>query len=583
MPILRRAALALVVPALAACAGSSGAPATTAVPAATPTPGALPLKLDPRPTTAAITPADLMTRVYIFADDSMLGREAGTVGNVKGNAYIVRELERLGLEPAGENGTYLQTVPMVRHALPDQASLAVDGQPLSRGSDWLPVPALSAAFPFGGAFQGEAQVIYGGRAGDVASYPSPEQVRGRVVVLSARTTPDGQPTYNFWTQAELARFRGAAAVAVTTLELTPPQIAAYFAEPQTMLAAPAPEAGTPFGLVVSRAAAARLLGADPATLAPGAAGRTVSASLAYVNVPTDEPAQNVVAILPGSDPALRGQYVAIGAHNDHDGLAGTPVDHDSLRAFNTVMRPRGAEDSPGEPTPAERARIRAILDSLRAVNPVRMDSVYNGADDDGSGSMALLEIAENLAAMPTAPRRSTLFVWHTAEEKGLFGSEWYSEHPTVPRDSIVAGINIDMIGRAWPDDLPEAREGGNYVQLIGSRRLSTQLGELVESVNRDRGHAFRLDYSYDAEGHPDQYYCRSDHYNYARWGIPVVFFSTGGHRDYHQLTDEPQYLNYEHFARVTRLIRDVVVATADLPARPVVDGPKPDPYGACRQ
>ena len=584
MSILRRATLALVAPVMAACAGSSGAPSTTAAPAAVPaTAGALPLKLAPRPTTAEITPADLMTRVYIFADDSMLGREAGTAGNIKGNAYIARELARLGLQPAGENGTFFQSVPMVSRALPDQASLAAGGATLARGTDWIPVPPLAAALPFGGAFQGEAQVIYGGRAGDVTSYPSPEQVRGKVVVLAPRTGPDGQPHFNFWTQADLARFRGAAAVAAATLELTPPQLAAYLAGPQTMLVASAPEAGTPFGLVVTRAAAERMLGADPATLKPGAAGRTVRASLEFINVPAEEPAQNVVAVLPGSDPALRGQYVAIGAHNDHDGLAERPVDHDSLRAFNTVMRPRGAEDNPGEPTAAQSARIRAILDSLRAVNPARLDSVYNGADDDGSGSMALLEIAENLAAMPTAPKRSVLFVWHTAEEKGLFGSEWYGEHPTVARDSIVAAVNVDMIGRAWPDDLPEAREGGSYVQLIGSRRLSTQFGDLVERVNRDGGHGFRLDYSYDAEGHPDQYYCRSDHYNYARWGIPVVFFSTGGHRDYHQLTDEPQYLNYEHFARVTRLIRDVTLATAELPTRPLVDKPKPDPYGACQQ
>jgi hypothetical protein len=307
----------------------------------------------------------------------------------------------------------------------------------------------------------------------------------------------------------------------------------------------------------------------------------VRADLAYTNAPAATPAQNVVAILPGSDPALRATYVAIGAHSDHVGLTREPVDHDSLRAHNTVMRPRGAEDEGGTPTSAQRMRIRAILDSLRAVNAPKLDSVFNGADDDASGSMAMLEIAEALVAAPTKPRRSVLFVWHTAEEKGLFGSEHFAEHPTVPRDSIVANINIDMIGRGWPTDLETG--GGNYLQLIGSRRLSTQLGDLVEQVNRDRDYAFRFDYTYDAEGHPDQYYCRSDHYNYARWGIPAVFFSTGGHRDYHQLTDEPQYLNYTHFAHVTTFIGDVLTTVANLPQRPVVDKPKPDPRGACQQ
>jgi Zn-dependent M28 family amino/carboxypeptidase len=245
------------------------------------------------------------------------------------------------------------------------------------------------------------------------------------------------------------------------------------------------------------------------------------------------------------------------------------------------MRPRGAEDEPGDPTAAQQARIRVILDSLRAVNPRKVDSVYNGADDDGSGSMAVLEIAESLAAQPTKPKRSVLFVWHTAEEKGLFGSEHFGAHPTVPRDSIVAQVNIDMIGRGRATDL--ANGGPQYLQLIGSRRLSTQLGDLVERVNRDRGYGFQLDYAYDAVNHPDQYYCRSDHYNYARWGIPVVFFSTGGHRDYHQLTDEPQYLDYDHYARVTTYIRDLVLAVADAPQRLVVDKPKPDPNGQCRQ
>ena len=582
MSLYRRPAAFLLAPALAACAtGSTAAPEGAAPAPAPAAAGALPLKLAPRPTSPAITPADLMTRIYVFADDSMLGREAGTIGNAKGNAYIAAELRRLGLQPAGENGTYFQTVPMVKRGVSPQASFTVDGQPLVLGTDWIGVPPLAAALPFGGSFRGDAPVIFGGKAGDVASYPSPEQVRGKLVVLAARTGPDGQPTFNFWSAAALERFKGAAGVAAATLEMTPPQLREYFEPPQTMLAGPAPEAGTPFGFAISRAAAQRLLGADPATLRPGAVGRTARLDVGYVDAPTATPAQNVVAILPGSDPALRGQYVAIGSHNDHDGLAEQPVDHDSLRAFNTVMRPRGAEDEPGTPTAAQQARIRAILDSLRAAGPPRVDSVYNGADDDGSGSMAMLEIAESLAAQATKPERSVLFVWHTAEEKGLFGSEHFGAHPTVPRDSIVAQINIDMIGRGTATDLPNG--GPQYLQLLGSRRLSTQLGDLVEQVNRERGHNFALDYAYDAEGHPDQYYCRSDHYNYARWGIPVVFFSTGGHRDYHQLTDEPQYLDYDHYARVTTYIRDLVAAIADRPERLVVDKTKPDPNGACRQ
>jgi Zn-dependent M28 family amino/carboxypeptidase len=271
----------------------------------------------------------------------------------------------------------------------------------------------------------------------------------------------------------------------------------------------------------------------------------------------------------------------IGAHNDHDGIAPQTVDHDSLRAFNRLMRPEGANDSPGEPTAAQAAQIRAILDSLRQKNPPRRDSVLNGADDDGSGSVALLEIAEELARGPNQPKRSILFVWHAAEELGLLGSDYFTRHPTVSRDSMVAQLNIDMIGRGDATDLPKG--GAGYIQLIGSRRLSTELGNIVEDVNREGKHGFTFDYSYDTDGHPDNYYCRSDHAMYARYGIPVTFFSTGSHLDYHQPTDEPQYIDYEKYARVTNLIADVAMHVANLDHRVVVDKPKPDPEAPCKQ
>jgi Zn-dependent M28 family amino/carboxypeptidase len=172
-------------------------------------------------------------------------------------------------------------------------------------------------------------------------------------------------------------------------------------------------------------------------------------------------------------------------------------------------------------------------------------------------------------------------VWHTGEEVGLFGSQWFTDHPTVPRDSIVAQVNIDMVGRGDPWDLKEGKPG--YVQVIGSRRLSTELGDLVEQVNTKGKHGLAFDYQFDANGHPEQYYCRSDHYMYARYGIPVTFFSTGGHPDYHMLTDEPQYINYQHMAQVVNYARDLVATLAGLDHRPVVDKPKPDPKGQCVQ
>jgi hypothetical protein len=285
-------------------------------------------------------------------------------------------------------------------------------------------------------------------------------------------------------------------------------------------------------------------------------------------------------VIRGGDPALRGQYVALGAHNDHVGL-GRPLDHDSVWAFNHVVRPEGAESPQREPTTAEAGRIRALRDSLRALRPPQLDSIFNGADDDGSGSVTLLEVAEALARAPAKPRRSVLFVWHTAEESGLYGSAYFTEHPTVPRDSIVAQLNMDMVGRGAAGDI--AGGGPGYMQIIGSRRLSTELGDLVESVNVRGRHGLTFDYAFDANGHPQNYYCRSDHYMYARFGIPIVFFSSGSHQDYHQLTDEAQYIDYDKMARFARYLLDLTRTLADLDHRPVVDQPKPDPNGQCRQ
>src|SRR4029079_9270061 len=152
----------------------------------------------------------------------------------------------------------------------------------------------------------------------------------------------------------------------------------------------------------------------------------------------------------------------------------------------------------------------------------------NGADDDGSGSVAALEIAESLVASPR-PRRSILFVWHTAEEAGLLGSGWFTDHPTVPRDSIVAQLNMDMVGRGTADDVP--RGGPRNLQIIGAQRRSTELGNVIDSVNARRAEPYVIDYSFDAPRHPLNRYCRSDHYMYARYGIPIAFFSRGYHID----------------------------------------------------
>jgi hypothetical protein len=311
----------------------------------------------------------------------------------------------------------------------------------------------------------------------------------------------------------------------------------------------------------------------------GAGTKTVQGSLTFVETPA--PARNVVAILRGSDPALRGEYVAIGAHNDHIGFDHTPADHDSIRAYNDAMRRLELAAPDHQVSPEQRAQVRVNVDSLRASHAARRDSIFNGADDDGSGTTAVLEIAEAFAGARVKPKRSLIFVWHTGEELGLFGAQYFTDHPTVPRDSIVAQLNMDMVGRGRADD--ESNGGPGYLQLIGTRRLSTELGDLIETVNKSRRQPFSFDYQFDATGHPEQYYCRSDHYMYARYGIPIAFFTTGNHRDYHQVTDEPQYIDYDKLAHVAQFVYDIATATANLDHRMVVDKPKPDPKGNCVQ
>jgi hypothetical protein len=537
-------------------------------------------------TTPDITPGDLRARLYVLADDSMQGRKAGTPGNVKGTDYIAREAARIGLEPAGERGSWFQTIPMVNRVLDPTSSLTAGGggsgggvTTLRPGADLIARDQGTGARPLDGV-----RAVYGGVWADRNdSMITAEQTAGKLVVVTFPHQPGGAPTGTVNRAVTTARFGAAAGIAVVTLDAVGPADRATLEDGGARLAGTdKPGPATPSFFYVTDAGARALLGHDPAGLRPGAEGQTVHGKLVFTDQPPAAPARNVVALLRGIDPKLRGEMVAVGAHNDHEGIFPVPLEHDSVRAFNTVMRPEGANNTPGEPTPEQWSRIRRLLDSLRRVIPPRPDSIMNGADDDGSGSVGLLEIAESLARGPERPKRSILFVWHTGEELGLIGSDWFTRHPTVPRDSIVAQLNIDMIGRGEPDDI--AGGGPGYLQVIGSRRLSTELGELVEQVNRELTPSFRFDYRFDANGDPNNYYCRSDHYMYARFGIPIAFFTSGSHRDYHQLTDEPQYINYDKMAHVTRLVATLALRVADLDHRIVVDQPKPtDPFGTCRQ
>jgi hypothetical protein len=539
----------------------------------------LPLKLAPRPTTPEITARDLMTRLYIFADDSMMGREVGTEYNLKGTAYIEREVRRLGLVPAGDDGGYFQNIPLFSYRPDSSSTMRIGAQSLAYGKDFLPLARSEKRVVLDGA-----PVVYGGSTGDTTTWISSAAAAGKVVVL---TVPFGLNPFRNVLFSTTSRYGRAAAVLLGSLDRIPAGLHAYLAQNTALKPDASPTVG-PVSVYVTPRVVATLLGSTD-NLKSGAAGQAISGAIVVHE--THAPGRNVVAILPGADRQLKGEYVALGAHNDHIGLRRSgPVDHDSLRAYNIIARPQGADTPQPVLSEAQLARVRAMTDSLHALHGVRRDSINNGADDDGSGTVSLLEIAEAFATSKARPKRSILFVWHTGEEAGLYGSQHYTDHPTVPRDSIVAQLNMDMVGRGGANDVTGETKDGTlvhggpgYLQLVGSRRLSTELGDLIEQVNREKHHGFTFDYSMDANGHPQNIYCRSDHYSYARYGIPIVFFTTGGHADYHQVTDEPQYIDYDRMAEVASLVYDAAWKIADLDHRVVVDKPKPDPAGACRQ
>lgn len=551
---------------------------------AAPVAAQLPLKHAPEPTTADITVRDMMTRTYIIADDSMEGRDTGKRGGLRSATYIANELKRLGVQPAGDDGTYFQAIPWISRTPDTTSALIVNGDALRWGTDFLLVPKLGFALalggqPFGGAFRGDnVPTIYGGRIGD--STIAPELARGKVVVFAPADTTG---SFNFWNRDNLRRFVDAKAIVVATLDQGRQQSAQYRVTRETYWDPKAVGAARPLTVITTTtAAAAKLFGKPLAQVERGALGAPVTGHAEFIDRPTEAPAYNVVGIIRGSDPKLRNTYVAVGAHHDHVGFS-RPVDHDSIRAFNSVVRKRGADDpQPRNVADSQWTRIRTLIDSLHRAHGVRLDSINNGADDDGSGSVLELEIAEYFAKAARKPKRSLLFVWHTAEEKGLFGAQYFSDHPTVPRDSIVAQINMDQMGRGDPVDEPPG--GPNALVVMGSRRRSTELGDLAEAIDRKPEHGFTFDYAFDKPGDPTNGYCRSDHYMYARYGIPVVFYSAAAwHIDYHMVSDEAEYIAYDRMTRIARYIRDMIGATADLAHRPMVDKPKPDPDAVCRQ
>ena len=557
----------------------------------------------PRATVPAITANDLRTRLYGFADDSMAGRRIGEPGNYKGTEYIAREFKRLGLKPAGDNGTFFQVMPFGPLGFDSTASrLAVAGTALAQRSEWIPISPAASSGIGGSAELAGSPVVFAGRWADTSVMLDPAMIRGKVAVFLAapganRPAPpvlrcDSVPD-KFGAAAAAAveatatgarataragslprdpraQAAGAAGVLIVGLDDLP---AAAVRDAFTLRGAmqPAAIASAIGGAMVSRAAAAKLFGKPADQLVVGDAGAALSASWHQSWSLSPTPARNVIAVLPGSDLARAAEYVLVGAHNDHVGTNPVSVDHDSLRAVNTVTRRQGNNDPVCRPTADQQRRIDSLIARARRIRAPRRDSIMNGADDDGSGTVVMLEIAERFAT--EKPARSILFISHQGEEAGLLGSAWFVNHPTIPLDHIVAAHNMDMVGKGRADQVKFG--GPASVQILGARRLSREFGDVIDSVNATRSEVMAIDRTWDVPANPMNRFCRSDQVNYVLKDVPVAYFSFGYAQDYHQPTDEPQYIDYEHAARLGRFIHDVMMALANRKDRPAISGNDP--------
>jgi hypothetical protein len=464
----------------------------------------------------SISSADMASRIGIISDDSMMGRDTPSPGLERAAAYVIGEFRRLGLRPAGENGTYVQRFGVTRWTLDTAASrLRLRDGAAERVADF----GRGARFVGGrvpsASVRGRAVLLTGSLTAQAAGNP---WFRGRIVLVPVDYA--GPISAELGERVDQLASRASAVILLSNRDSSARarRIAASL-EPRLTPDFRDDSAGAPVIELFDETAAPVLTaaGLDPVRLRGAAHSEArevprlaVELTLARRVVERGEP-PNLVAALDGSDPRLAGEYVAISAHLDHIGVR------------------------PGAP-----------------------DSIYNGADDNASGVAGLLELAEAFAGGGVAGRadlrRSLLFVVPSGEEKGLWGSDYFTRHPTVPLAQIVADVNMDLIGRNWPDSVIAA---GPELSTLGATLAATVAAhpELRMTPLADRWPEERIFY-------------RSDHYNFARRGVPVLFFTSGTHPDYHQPSDTGDRLDPEKAARLVRLLFHLTRAIADDPARP---------------
>lgn len=446
---------------------------------------------------ASIRPIDFRARIGFLASDALQGRDTPSQGLETAAEYIASEFRSFGLQPAGDNGTYIQRWPYVTRAL-DVAGVRFDVQSggqsrsLQYGSDYWVAGGERASFEGGMVFAGSLVP-----AADVRG----DALRDRAVAIAP---PPAQDARQGFQQISRARAAADSAGAAALIVVLPPAVDAA-AIAQSAAGAERASRGVPsIPVFYLRNDVARSLfqsaDLDFAALTGAAAARApvplagLTAQLGGGIRETEHRPPNVVAMLPGSDPLLRNTYVVFSAHIDHTGICA----------------------------------------------PGTADPICNGADDDASGTSAIMELAQAFAMLPSAPKRSLIFLGVSGEEKGLLGSSYYADHPTVPIDSIVANVNIDMIGRNNPDS----------VVVIG--KTYSTLGPILEQVNSSHPE-LRMTTSDDLW--PEQrFFFRSDHFNFARREVPAIFFFTGTHEDYHRPSDTVEKIDLDKITRIARLI-----------------------------
>jgi hypothetical protein len=499
----------------------------------------------------AITAAELKEWLYVVASDEMEGRDTPSRGLDLTAKFIADHLSQWGVKPGGDDGTYFQKFALTsRRVEPELTIASVNGQSFKLGEDFIAEPAQG---------QASGRIVYVGygymiRAKDIDAYQGVD-VKGKIMLavegfprgVSFQDIRDKKAGEDYDTPETYSHAHGARGVIYfpSASTLTFWQNRHRFSlNPSRMKLERPRQSGADIPVIyASEKMVKAILDGEKLNYetirkqaSEGALGEGFDLSASKqasfnVNAKIDRAiTQNVVGMIEGADPILKKEYVAIGAHYDHVGMS------------------RNAEG----------------------------DKIFNGADDDGSGTVATLAIAQALAKGPARPKRSVLFVWHAGEEKGLWGSEFFTDNPTVPIEQIGAQLNIDMIGRSKKagDRNPANRDltGPNELYVIGSKMMSTDLGNLSEEVNNSYL-KLAFNYKYDDPNDNERFFYRSDHYNYAKKGVPIIFYFSGVHEDYHGLADTADKIDYQKMEKVTRTIFAMMWRLANAPARPKVDKP----------